>query len=148
MTTRREALAVGAATLLAAGGAQAAAPGGVTKAQVEAWLRAYGAAWTGRNADAVVKIFTPNATYRDHAFQPAYVGSKAIHGYWAKTTADQSDIAFASTVWSVEGNVAIAHWTAAFKAGPKKTPAKLDGVFRLTFQGGQVSELREWWFFG
>jgi ketosteroid isomerase-like protein len=151
MKTRREALAAGAvlgAAALMSAKAQAASASGLTKAQAEAWLRAYGAAWTGKDADAVVKVFTPGATYRDHAFQPPFVGRQAIHDYWAKTVADQSDIRFTSTVWAVEGNVVIAHWTAAFGAGPAKTPAKLDGVFRLTFDGGLCSELLEWWFFG
>ncbi|OYW26949.1 MAG: hypothetical protein B7Z44_14080 [Caulobacter sp. 12-67-6] len=54
MKTRRETLTagavLGAAALLSAGGA-AAASAGLTRAQVEAWLSAYKAAWEGKDAD-------------------------------------------------------------------------------------------------
>jgi len=123
----------------------------LSREKVEAWLDGYRAAWEGRDADKAVALFTPDAKYRDQAFQPAMEGHKAIRDYWTNAVSDQSGVKFTSTLWSVSDTVATAHWTADFRLIKEDKPALLDGVFRLTFQqsdaGLLCSELLEWWFF-
>jgi len=144
------ALGAGAQALLARPAmAQDAA---VTAEQATAWLAAYGKAWETKDSALVLTLFTPDANYRDSAFVDPMVGAEAIKTYWDTVTAGQKDISFQSELWAVTGNVAIAHWAAQFTAVPGDTPAKLDGVFHLTFadvSGGipVASQLLEWWFY-
>ncbi len=123
---------------------------GVTAEQATAWLAAYGKAWEERSSDQIVTIFTPDAVYREAAFADPFVGHDAIRAYWDGAVAAQSDIEFTSELWAVTENVAIAHWATTFNAGG--APAKLDGVFHLTFADTSgdlpiASQLLEWWFF-
>jgi uncharacterized protein (TIGR02246 family) len=150
MLTRRDlayvlALGVVATPLLRPGAARAQA---LDEAAARAWLDAYGAAWTAKDAEAAAALFTPDATYHENTFEEPMRGQDEIRAYWEAVTAGQEDIVFSHELWSVADDVAIAHWTAEFTV-PDGSRAKLDGVFHLAFAGpGTVAHLREWWFFG
>ncbi|MEJ8571022.1 nuclear transport factor 2 family protein [Microbaculum marinum] len=163
MTTRREFAMIAAAGVtapLVLSGATAAQGAGendgqggpqLDRAQVEAWLAAYGTAWVERDADKAAALFSKDATYHEKAFEPVMTGQDAIRDYWQTVTADQRDITFRSTLWSVSDTVAIAHWAAELTLASAGKQARLDGVFHLTFATGSdplvCTALREWWFF-
>jgi ketosteroid isomerase-like protein len=123
----------------------------LTASEAEAWLAAYGRAWADGDADAVLRLFTPHAEYRETPFDPPMVGHAAIRRYWQEGAAEgQHDVRFGFTLWSVQGAEAYAHWTASFTRAATGEPVRLDGAFALAFarapEGTPLcTTLREWW---
>lgn len=73
---------------------EASAPFKVTKQTATNWMRGYLKAWETRDADAVVRLFTPGGVYQSIPGVPnqTFVGRKAIHKYWFDVTRPQSMI--------------------------------------------------------
>jgi hypothetical protein len=123
----------------------------ITRAEAAAWLDAYKRAWETQDPDLIVSLFTPEATYREAAFDPPDVGHAGIRNYWeTKVIAGQRDIAFGYELWAVEGNIAYAHWHSRFTRMPVGSLVRLDGVFKLSFadRAGALHLCRaldEWW---
>ena len=90
-------LAIAMATVLGcmfAGASQASAPFKVSKQTATQWMQGYLQAWETRDADAVVKLFTPTGVYQSipGVSSQTFVGRKAIHKYWFNVTRPQSMI--------------------------------------------------------
>jgi hypothetical protein len=64
----------------------------VSKRTATKWMQGYLQAWETRDADAVVKLFTPNGVYQSipGVANQTFVGRKAIHKYWFDVTRPQS----------------------------------------------------------
>jgi hypothetical protein len=71
---------------------EAAAQYKVSKHTATKWMQGYLQAWETRDADAVVKLFTPNGVYQSipGVASQTFVGRKAIHKYWFNVTRPQS----------------------------------------------------------
>jgi uncharacterized protein (TIGR02246 family) len=90
-------LAIAMATMLAcmlAATAPASAAYKVSRRTATKWMQGYLRAWETRDADAVVKLFTPNGVYQSipGVANQTFVGRKAIHKYWVNVTRPQSMI--------------------------------------------------------
>jgi hypothetical protein len=90
-------LAIAVAVVLAcvfAGASQASSAFKVSKRTATKWMQGYLQAWETRDADAVVKLFTPNGVYQSipGVANQTFVGRKAIHKYWFNVTRPQSMI--------------------------------------------------------
>lgn len=74
--------------------AEASAPFRVNKQTATKWMQGYLQAWETRDADAVVKLFTPHGVYQSipGVSNQTFVGRKAIHKYWFDVTRPQSMI--------------------------------------------------------
>jgi hypothetical protein len=72
----------------------ASAPFKVSKQTATKWMQGYLQAWETRDADAVVKLFTPSGVYQSipGVSSQTFVGRKAIHKYWFNVTRPQSMI--------------------------------------------------------
>lgn len=106
----------------------------ITAEAAGAWLAAYRIAWTTQDADAIVALFTPDATYREKRFEPPASGHAGIRDYWQRNViANERDIAFTVEQVAVTGDQAFAHWRASFTWLPTGRMLELDAVFRLTF---------------
>lgn len=97
MNKRTRLLAVVAALTVAcalAAVAQAAGRYRVSKQTAAQWMQGYLKAWETRDADAVVKLFTPGGIYQSipGVSDQTFVGRKAIHKYWFDVTRPQSMI--------------------------------------------------------
>ena len=113
---------------------------------LEAWLQKYGEAWVARDAAAVGKLFTTDASYHEMPFDAPKQGRAAIEDYWRTVTADQRDVKFEPQVISANGNAGVAHWKASFRLQSTGATITLDGVFVLEFdRQGACKSLREWW---
>lgn len=124
--------------------------GGDQKVNLEslrAWLECYRLAWEGRDSDAVVRLFSEDATYQETPFTQPLRGREAIRQYWSRVVVDsQEQIGFGYEVLAFAEVTAIAHWWASFVRVSSKGRVSLDGVFLLTFTPeGFCRELREWW---
>jgi hypothetical protein len=93
---RRLAFVLCVTALALALAAPAGASGGyrVSKATASEWMAGYLDAWKTRDADAVVKLFTPNGVYQSipGVGNQTFVGRAAIHRYWFGVTRPQSQI--------------------------------------------------------
>ena len=122
----------------------------MTEQDVQDWLNAYGRAWIDGDPERAVALFSDTATYRETPFDDPMRGRHQIRKYWQKNAADgQEDVEFASQVWAVGKDTAIAGWQARFTNKASGTRVELDGTFRLVFsreQGAfQCTILEEWW---
>ena len=122
----------------------------MTEQDVQNWLDEYGRAWVDGDPDRVVALFSGVATYRETPFDEPMKGQHAIREYWQKGAADaQEDVDFASQVWAVTTDTAVAGWQARFTRKTSGAQVELDGTFRLVFSGEQgalqCATLEEWW---
>lgn len=118
----------------------------LSMAELTAWLDAYGAAWENRDADAAAALFSEDSSCQVTPYEEPHLGPGGVHAYWSGVTENQRGVQFEHQPLSVTGNTGIAHWSAAFKAGPDGTPLQLDGIFVLEFDAdGKCRKLREWW---
>lgn len=146
------ALAVAAIVMLAFGAAQASAAYKVSKKTAGDWMAAYLDAWETRDADAVEKIFTPNAVYQSipGVGSETFVGREAIHKYWFDVTREQSKIHAVQGEPIVTGNRAAIEIWVTFR-DPEYEPKgnhmiTLLETNILTFvKGGLVSKNVEYW---
>ena len=104
----------------------------LTGADFESWLRGYGKAWEGRDADAAAALFTPDAEYYWTPFDPPQRGRAEIAAAWNGAVQGQRDIAFEFDVLAAAGARGSAHWH--------------DGILIAEFAAeGQCRIFREWW---
>lgn len=90
-------LVAAVATMLAcmfSAASQASAAYTVSAQTATKWMQGYLQAWETRDANAVVKLFTPNGVYQSipGVANQTFVGRKAIHKYWFDVTRPQSMI--------------------------------------------------------
>jgi ketosteroid isomerase-like protein len=107
------------------------------------WLDRLGAAWRDRDPQAAADLFTSEALYRSHPFQPPLRGRAEITGYWASATSSLTGLEVTFGDPLVDGDrVAVEWWSVIDEGGQPKTDA--GGLF-LTFVDGRCSTLREYW---
>ena len=122
----------------------------MTEQDVQNWLDEYGRAWVDRDPDRVVTLFSDTATYRETPFDDPMTGRHEIREYWQNNAAEaQENVAFASQVWTVRNDTAIAGWQAGLTLKASGVRVELNGIFKLVFsseQGAfQCTLLEEWW---
>ena len=117
---------------------------------VQNWLDEYGRAWIDSDPDRVVALFSETATYRETPFDAPMRGRQEIREYWQDAADAQEDVEFASQVWAVGNDTAVAGWQARFtRTDSSGARVELDGTFRLVFSNEpgalQCTILEEWW---
>jgi hypothetical protein len=60
---------------------------------VNQWIERYRRAWETADADEVVDLFTPNASYRSSVFREPFLGREAIHRYWQRGVGTRREVA-------------------------------------------------------
>ena len=119
----------------------------MTEESLKSWLDAYGRGWETRDPEAVIKLFTEDATYQETPFSEPMRGRQAIREYWAEKVArSQEQVSFGYEILAAAGDAGIAHWWASFVHIRSRTRAKLDGIFLLFFDSQDCCRaLRECW---
>ncbi len=122
----------------------------MNKQDVQKWLDRYGAAWIKGDPEFATSLFSNAATYQETPFDKPMKGHVEIRKYWQEGASDsQENVKFASEVWAVEGDVAMAGWNASFTRSATGVGVELDGTFRLSFSEGPsgliCDSLQEWW---
>lgn len=155
MRKRTGFLAIAAAVTLActfAAVAQAGSAYRVSRQTAAKWMQGYLNAWETRDADAVVKLFTPNGVYQSipGVSNQTFVGRKAIHKYWFDVTRPQSMIHGIQGTAIVNGNRAAIEIWVTFRDpvyNPKgKHMITLLETNVVTFvKGGLASKNVEYW---
>lgn len=99
-----------------------------------AWMEAYKSAWIDRDPGKIVRLFAPEAHYRERRFRPPLEGIEAIRRYWdLNVRVLQRDIAFEFDLLAVRGQKAFVHWRAHFTWLPIFGVMELDGIARIAY---------------
>jgi hypothetical protein len=155
MRKRTQLLAIAAAltsTCVFGSVAEAAGAYRVSRQTAAKWMQGYLTAWETRDADAVVKLFTPTGVYQSipGVSNQTFVGRKAIHKYWFDVTRPQSMIHGSQGTAIVSGNRAAIEIWVTFR-DPVYNPKGSHMITLLetnvvTFvKGGLASKNVEYW---
>ena len=109
------------------------------------WIDRYAHAWETANADEVVGLFTPDASYRSSVFREPHVGSDAIRAYWQGAAGAQSEVVVRTgRPLESEDRVAVEWWTTMID--PDEGELTLPGCLLLSFtEDGRCASLWEYW---
>lgn len=118
----------------------------LSKAQVRDVIDRYLRAWTTRDPDLIVTIFTPTASYHERVLAEPIRAHTGIREYWQrKVVRGQANIEVELLSLYLDGSTAIAEWEARFDdlvAGHRK---RMREVAILEFDGNRIAGLREYW---
>ena len=105
----------------------------------------YGDAWEKRDADLILTVFAPDATYFDPA-EGEQRGHDGIKAYWlSKVIGCQQDIHFTLLhVW-VDGDTVLAEWNAKFIDTNRNLHIDMHEVAIFGVRDNKFSSLREYY---
>ncbi len=117
----------------------------MTIEQARALIAIYGEAWTERNAEKILEVFTPDATYFDPR-ETLAEGHDGIRAYWEmKVLNNQRDIRFTLLNLWMDGDVVIAEWNAKFIDIERSLHIDMTEVAIFTVRDEKFSSLREYY---
>lgn len=114
------------------------------RATIEIYLRA----WVTQDADLIVTIFTPDATYHERVLDAPIRGIDGIRRYWeTKVIAGQANIEATLLNLYLDSSqaTAIAEWEASFDDLVDGRRKLMREVAILEIEGGRIAGLREYW---
>ncbi|MCL5101222.1 MAG: nuclear transport factor 2 family protein [Candidatus Parvarchaeota archaeon] len=118
----------------------------VTLKEAKVLLKKYAEAWMKRDPDAIVRIFAPNAEYKETAFDRPPKGHKGIRKYWVdKVMGQEKDIKFKLLNVYVQGNNVTAEWYAQFYDTINQYHIKMKEVALFKVRNGKIYNYREYW---
>ena len=103
-------------------------------------------AWETQDPELIVTIFTEAATYHERVLGEPIPDRDAIRRYWQeKVVQSQANIRCQLLNLYLDGQVVIAEWEAEFDDLAKGVRKRMKEIAVLTFEGGLISSLREYW---
>jgi hypothetical protein len=112
---------------------------------LDQWIERYRRACETADADEVVDLFTPDASYRSSVFREPFLGSHAIRQHWQRGAGGQHVVAIRMG-WPIltDDRVAVEWWTTML--GPDEGETTLPGFLLLRFAlDGRCQDLWEYW---
>ncbi len=110
---------------------------------MDSWVEELRLAWEQADAARAGALFTPDARYHSHPFQPPHVGRAAIEAYWSMATSRQSDVQVRMGRPLVDGDRAVVEWWTVMIDGDAETTDT--GALVLEFADERCTNLREYW---
>jgi uncharacterized protein (TIGR02246 family) len=108
-------------------------------------ITTYGEAWVERDADKILTIFTPDATYFDPR-ETLASGHEGIKAYWEmKVLNSQRDIHFTLLNLWIDGDTVLAEWNAKFVDTVRSLNIDMTEVAIFTVRDEKFSSLREYY---
>ena len=109
------------------------------------WIAAYGRAWEEGDPDAVVALFTEDASYRSSPFREPNLGHEGIRAYWSRAAGQQEGVQVRMGEPAVDGNVVAVEWWTTMD-DPDDGEITLPVCLLLQFApDGRCFDLREYW---
>ena len=106
----------------------------------------YGKAWENLDAEAIVKIFTKDATYQETPFKKPYRGHEEIKDYWKNVVKKKErDAKFFLGNIFVKDNIGIAEWKAKFIRRDNGKQEELRGIILTEVINDKIKKLWEYW---
>ena len=115
----------------------------VQRADAEAWVERYVAAWASNEPDDIRSLFTDDATYLTAPYREPWRGSRAIVEGWLDRKDEPGGWDFRSEVLGVDGDLAFVRGWTIYHAREHSSYSNL-WVIRLAGDG-RASEFIEWW---
>jgi uncharacterized protein (TIGR02246 family) len=104
------------------------------------WIERYRRAWETADAEEVVDLFTPDASYRSSVFREPYLGRDAICQYWRRGAGTQHEVA----VRMGRPNITAVEWWTTM-IDPDEGEITLPGCLLLRFAtDGRCQDLWEY----
>ncbi|HEX5465111.1 MAG TPA: nuclear transport factor 2 family protein [Candidatus Limnocylindrales bacterium] len=109
----------------------------MTRDDVQAWLDRYAAAWESYDPEAIGDLFSREATYRYHPWEPPVTGREAIVRSWVEPEGagssrdDPGTYEGAYQVYAVDGDRAVAVGTSTYWKDARR--ATLDRLYHNVF---------------
>jgi hypothetical protein len=127
----------------------------VNRADAQAWLDRYVAAWLSYDVNDIAALFTEDVVYRYHPYDDPLVGREAVVASWL----GESDSEDASTrdapgtyaaryePVAVDGDVVVATGTSSYREQPEGPVVRIyDNCFVMRFAGeGRCTEFTEYY---
>ena len=109
------------------------------------WIECYRRAWETANADEVVGLFTPDASYRSSLFREPLLGREAIRQALQRGAGTQQEVAVRmGRPLITDDRVAVEWWTTIID--PDEGEITLPGCLLLRFApDGRCQDLWEYW---
>lgn len=96
------------------------------------WIERYRRAWETVDADEIVALFTPDASYRSSVFRDPFVGSDAIRAYWLRGAGTQREVAVRMGQPIITADRVVVEWWATM-IDPDDGEITLPGCLLLRF---------------
>ena len=108
-----------------------------------AWIAAYEAAWRTEGTEALLDLFTADATYQAAPFDDPFSGLDAIAQFWDDEREGPDEIfTLRFEIVAAQGDTAVARLEVVYGAPPKRTYRDL-WIITLT-DDGRCSVFEEW----
>jgi len=107
----------------------------------EAVVREFCAAWSGRDVDAILAWFAPDAVYHNMPMPPVH-GHAGIRGVLEMFVPPASKIAFEILAVASRGNVVFTERVDRFTVGDKEIALPVAGVFEV--RDGKIAAWRDY----
>ena len=118
----------------------------LTRQHVLSVLDVYIRAWQEQDPALIVTIFTPGASYHERVLGDPIPDRDAIRAYWeSKVVGGQANIRCQLLSLYLDGDTAIAEWLAEFDDVSDGVRKRMQEIAVLTFEGGLIASLREYW---
>jgi hypothetical protein len=118
------------------------------RAAVVDWLKAYMHAWETYSPDAIGDLFTEDASYSFHPYDPPVIGRQAIVDAWLKDPDAPGTFEANYKPIAIDGDVAVVNGRSRyFKDSSRTEPTKeWDNLFVIEFdEVGRCRSFREWY---
>lgn len=105
----------------------------------------FGRGWSRAKVDAILSVFSPDATFLETPFSEPLKGTEQIRGYWADVPLHQSEHTFTSGEIFVVGPWFATEFRCTFRR--RRTGEWVDarGAIFCETAGDKISEMRLYW---
>lgn len=118
----------------------------LTREHVLGVVDTYIRAWTTKDPDLIVSIFTETGTYHERVLEEPIRNSDGIRKYWeTKVIGAQDRITCKMLSLYLDGNTAIVEWEAEFDDLAMGVRKHMQEIAVLEFDGPLIASLREYW---
>lgn len=112
---------------------------------VNKWLTNYWEAWIEKDAMAIAMLFTDDCCYEMDPFHQIFRGRSVVKENFETILAKQHNLSYTFHILSINHSVALVHCTCVFNDIKTDAIQKIDGIYSITFHGGNCSILKKWW---
>lgn len=113
----------------------------------KAWMDTYGRGWINKDTQAILDIFTEDATYMYTPFHDLIRGKAAIKDYIDSGAGEyQKDIKFSYELLGQTDDFAVVRWKASLGWIPTDETIRFDGIYHVYLNDdGLCFRFDEWW---
>ena len=118
----------------------------ITTEKFKQIMQQYGEAWESLDSQALLRIFSKDATYQATPFGKPYKGHEEIRNYWENVVkTKERNVKFTLGNIFVKNNIGIAGWKANFIRMDNGNSEELRGIILIEIQNGKIKKLWEYW---